>query len=381
MATAHIRKRKSKDGIVSYQVIAEGECDSVTGKRNRHYQTARTRKEAEAIKRTMIADLEEGSVVKTSAMRLDTWMNKWLEEYLPNIEESTRVGYKEKIDGYINPKLGKYPLNALKPDQVQKWVNDLRKQDLSPKTIRNAYNNLNAALKKAVILRMITHNPCEGVELPKLVHYESQVYDADKIKEALEIAQGTDIYLLILLAASVGLRRGELAALKWEHVDFKAKMLHIRENLVRGDKKCVTKSPKTKAGTRDVSIGDEVIAALSNARMEYYRDKAELGKAFHDEGYIIRKKDGSPYHPDSITQKWERFTAKNGLPPVRLHDLRHSNATALIQAGVSPKVVQQRLGHSDINITLNTYTHVLPEMDQEAASTIDNLLFPTASNQ
>jgi len=93
------------------------------------------------------------------------------------------------------------------------------------------------------------------------------------------------------------------------------------------------------------------------------------------------KKDGSPYHPDSITQKWERFTAKNGLPPVRLHDLRHSNATALIQAGVSPKVVQQRLGHSDINITLNTYTHVLPEMDQEAASTIDNLLFPTASNQ
>lgn len=381
MATAHIRKRVSKDNVVSYQVVAEGDSDPVTGKRDRHYKTAKTRKEAEALKRSMIAELESGGIqAPPKPIKLESWMMRWLDEFLPNIAATTRAGYEEKINGYIIPRLGHYQLKALDAEIVQKWVNGLKREGLSAKTIRNAYNNLNAALKKAVTLRMIAYNPCEGVALPKLVKYEASVYSAQDIQKVLDVAKSTDDYLLILLDIAVGLRRGELAALKWEHVDLTAKVLHIRESMVRTKAGCQTKAPKSKAGIRDISIGDEVVAALSKARLTYYNDKAELGRSFHDDGYVIRQKNGLPYHPDSITQKWERFLAKYKLPRIRLHDLRHTNATALLELGVNAKVIQQRLGHSDISVTLGTYTHVHPEMDQQAAEAMDSVMFAKAEN-
>ena len=107
---------------------------------------------------------------------------------------------------------------------------------------------------------------------------------------------------------------------------------------------------------------------------EAYDEKAKE-PWFRDLGFVICKEDGTPYRPDSLTQKWERFTERNNLPHIKLHGLRHTNATALIAAGISPKVVQQRLGHADVSITLNTYTHVLPSMDKEAAEKLDNILF------
>ena len=381
MATGYIRKRIGKNGNVTYQITAEGERDPKTGERDRHYKTIKgTKKQAEATLRKMIAELEAGNITTTSAMKVGDWMDEWLTNYLPNIEETTRAGYREKIGNYVVPELGYIQLKALKNTNIQRWINELSGRGLAPKTVRNVYNNLNAALKKAVALRMIPYNPCEGVELPKLKKYQGDVYDADGIKVALDAAKGSDMYLIVLLLATVGMRRGELIALKWHNVDFSAKTLRICENRVMADGKAITKPPKSAAGNRVVSVGDEVIAALSQARLDYYNDKAELGAGFHDDGYVIRKKNGTSYRPDSITQKWERFLKEKGLPHIRLHDLRHSNATVLIQAGVSPKVVQQRLGHADVNITLNTYTHVLPSMDQEAAATIDNMIFERASN-
>ena len=381
MATGHLRKRTSVDGAVSYQLIVEGDRDPVSGKRERRYKTIKgTKKAAEAALRKMIDDMENGNITSASAMKVEDWMNTWLENYLPNIEATTRAGYREKIKNYIIPELGNTQLKVLKADQVQRWINGLRQRGLSPKTIRNVYNNLNAAMKKAVVLRMLPFNPCDGVELPKLIRYEAKVYDTQEIKRLLEAAKGSDMYLVVLLGVSVGLRRGEMLGLKWASVNFEAKTISIRENRVMADKELITKGPKSAAGQRTVSIGDEVVAALSQARMDYFNDRAELGAKFRDDDYVVRQKDGRPLRPDSMTQKWERFLERNNLPHIRLHDLRHSHATALIQAGVSPKVVQQRLGHADVSITLNTYTHVLPGMDQEAAAKIDDLIFNNASN-
>ena len=131
-----------------------------------------------------------------------------------------------------------------------------------------------------------------------------------------------------------------------------------------------------------ISIGSNTanftsITALSEAKAVY--DDAVLNKpGFKNLGYVLCKENGEPFHPDSITQKWERFITRQQLPQIRLHDLRHSNATALIAAGVSAKVVQHRLGHANVSITLNTYTHVLPSMDEEAAEKLDNALFSSA---
>ena len=185
--------------------------------------------------------------------------------------------------------------------------------------------------------------------------------------------KGTDIYLLVLLGLTVGMRRGEIAALRWESVNFASKTIKIYESRVHANKTVIQKAPKSEAGDRTVTIGDDVLAELQKAKEEYNEKAKEPW--FHDFGFVVCKEDGSPYHPDSLTQKWERFTKSKNLPHIKLHGMRHTNATAMIAAGVNPKVVQQRLGHADVSITLNTYTHVLPSMDKEAAQKLDNILF------
>ena len=377
MATGHIKPRKNLDNTTSYQLVVETDRDPVTGKRNRYYKTVKCgKRQAEAELRKMIAEIEGGGICAPSAMKLADWMDTWLETYLPNIEETTRDGYREKIENYIKPNLGHLLLKNLSPKVIQEWINNLKKKGLSPKTIRNAYNNLNAALKKAVILQMIVRNPCEGTELPKLQKYQAQVYNVAMIQKALAAADSQSLYLMILLGGCVGLRRGEMAGLRWNHIDFAEETLTVVQNRVHANKAVVEKDPKTQAGNRTIAIGSDVANALREAKAAY--DEAVEKPGFQALGYVLCRKDGKPFHPDSVTQKWERFVEKVQLPKIRLHDLRHSNATALIAAGVSAKIVQHRLGHSEISTTLNIYTHVLPEMDGDAAEKLNQSLFSTA---
>ena len=183
-------------------------------------------------------------------------------------------------------------------------------------------------------------------------------------------------YILILVTA--GLRRGELLALRWDDIDFKNGIIKVRNNMVNGINGCIIKAPKSEAGIRDIHVGDDVMKELKSAHKRYIEDALSYGNGFQKLNFVIRQEDGSPLQPDSMTQKWRRFLLQNNLPSIRLHDLRHSNTTALIQAGVNPRVVQQRLGHSDVNITLNTYTHVLPEMDIDAAEKLDKIILKNA---
>jgi len=148
--------------------------------------------------------------------------------------------------------------------------------------------------------------------------------------------------------------------------------------MVRGANGYIIKPPKSEAGIRDISIGEDVVNELKKARKKYMEDVLSYGIGFHNLNLIIRQQDGSPMLPDSMSRKWRRFLESNKLPKIRLHDLRHTNATTLIQAGVNPRVVQQRLGHSDVNITLNTYTHVLPQMDVDAAAKLDSIMLKKA---
>ena len=379
MASGNIVERKRSNGEIRYEITVEGERDLLTGKRNRVYKTVKgSKKEAKAIMRQMIVDMERGIAVRKSPKRVSEWLDEWVDMYLPNIAETTKIGYKTKIKNYIKPALGDIYLQSLRAEHVQKMVNDMIARDLSPKNIRDTYNNINAAMKKAVILRMVPFNPCEGVELPKLKRYKAKVYDIKMIHHLLDVAKDTDMYLPILLCVTVGLRRGELLALRWDNIDFKNSILQVRSNMVRGEKDFVIKAPKTEAGIRDIRLGDEVMAVLREERKRYLEDALVQGIGFQNLNFVIRQSDGSPIRPDSMSQKWRRFLDDKKLPSIRFHDLRHSNATALIQAGVNPRVVQQRLGHSDVNITLNTYTHVLPEMDMEAAEKLDCIMLKKA---
>ena len=378
MASGNIVERVRKSGKISYEITVEGDRDPLTGKRNRVFRTVKgSEKEARKVMHRLINDMEQNKIVKKNHKTVEEWMEEWITLYLPNVEETTRVGYKTKLRCYIKPALGDILIYSLRADHVQKMVNDMQARGLSPKNIRDTFNNINAAMKKAVVLRYIPFNPCEGVVLPKLKKYRAKVYDNQMIHTLLDTASGTDMYLPVLLGVTVGLRRGEMLALRWDDIDFKTNTIKVRSNMVNGENGIIIKAPKSEAGIRDIKVGDEVMAELKKARLKYMED-ALTSTIFQNLNFVIRQEDGSPLHPDSMTRKWSRFLKDNNLPHIRLHDLRHSNATALIQAGVNPRVVQQRLGHSDVNITLNTYTHVLPEMDIDAAEKLDAIMLKKA---
>ena len=380
MATVSFRPIKVKDGSIHQQIVVDGGTDPLTGKRLRTHKTVHcSQREMNAIAHQMMADMDRGiALQQKEKLTVAEWMDMWLESYLPNIEETTRIGYRTKLRCYIKPSLGHILLKSLKADHVQKMINEMIAQDLSPKNIRDTYNNINAAMKQAVKLRKIPYNPCEGVVLPKLKRYRAKVYDGEMIHRLLEIAKGTDIYVPVLLGVMVGLRRGEILALRWENIDFEKGMISIRESMARGENGSYIKEPKSEAGIRDLHVGDEVILALRQARIAYLNDKIAQGVLFKDDGFVVRQSNGKPMTPDAMTRKWKRFIQAHHLPDIRFHDLRHSNATALIMAGVNPKVVQQRLGHADVSITLNTYTHVLPQMDIDAADKLDQLFLKKA---
>lgn len=377
MAIGSIRKRTDSKGNVTYQITLELDRDPITGVRHRRYHTVHgSKREAQEMLKKLLLNPDENLNAVQSSIRLRDWMRTWLDEYLPHIAQTTRDGYEEKIRNHISPVLGGTPINQLDTTQIQRFINSRIDRGMAPKTVRSLYNNLNSCLNKAVQLKILGHNPCTGVVLPKLKRYQSEVYDAEQIQHLLEIAKQDSIsaYAICILGALLGLRRGEMTALRWEQVDFVNKKVTICENRVQSSKGVIEKAPKSESGIRTITIGKKALDALRYIK-DFYDDACRNNPWFHGAGYVLFKEDGQPYRPDCITQLWGRFIQRTDLPYIRLHDLRHTNATLLIANDVSARVVQHRLGHADVSTTLQRYVHVQPAMDEAAADKIDSAIF------
>lgn len=374
MATGHIRKRTSKTGS-SWQLVVESERDPITGKRERTYKTFKgTKKQAEAELRNLISKIENGGIVSVSTIKLDDWLNTYVAEYLPDITDSTRRSYEERIRNRISPYLGKLPLGSITTDHVQRWVSELN-ETLSPKSVRNLFNILRPALEQAVVNQKITRNPCVGVKLKSIVKQHGDVFDKKDIDSALAAARGTTMYLPLLLELCTGLRRGEALALTWEDVNFTTREISINKSAYVYQGKRKIKTPKTSSGIRTLTVSQNLIDELSDAYNNYLNNKKIYDLGFTNSNLVICQKDGRPYHPDSMTTKWCRFVRKNNLKQIRFHDLRHTNATMMIEAGVDYKTVKDRLGHSDVSTTLNVYTHRTKRTDENAAQKIDEIIY------
>ena len=378
MATGHIKKRTTKTGT-SYQLIVEDERDATTGKRNRHYKTIKgTKKQAEIELRKFITEVENGGVCITSSVKVKDWIPEWINTYKKDLEETTRASYIHEFEKHIKNELGDIPINKLHPCRVQQWVNDLTEVDgLSPRSVKNIYQCLSSSMKKAKQLKLVTENPCDCITLPKRSKYYAKVYNGAEIQNAMALAKDTDtdMYTILLLGAGLGLRRGEMTALKWEHIDFDNKTINVQENAVAANGKVIVKKPKTQSSIRKISIGNNMVEELKIIRQRYRKAKFALGRAFVDSGCVLFKDNGEMFSPYTVTKKWKKFLKKNNLNDIRLHDLRHSSATALLEQGVNMKTIQEILGHADFSTTSNIYSHVTEKMNKEAAKTMDDILF------
>ena len=263
---------------------------------------------------------------------------------------------------------------------VQEWVNGLygksgsTNKDRNPKTVKNIFMNLKAACNKAVQADIISKNPCNGVELKKCDSKKVDPYTKEEVDELMKAMKGDEIEFPIHLDLILGLRRGELLALKWSDIDYEKKQVHIQRNIVLDEnRKIVEKTPKSKSSNRYLSLSDSQCLMLKLEQAKQ-KERAKKNSNYKDNDLVVCKADGSYYNPDVFSSKFNRLLKKNGLRHIRLHDIRHTNCTLLLLNGVNMKTMQGRLGHSDYSVTANTYSHVTAEADRAASELADSFI-------
>ncbi|WP_105618650.1 site-specific integrase [Vallitalea okinawensis] len=385
MASGHLRKRSLKNGKNSWQLTIEIGVDPVTGKRQRIFETIKggTKKEAERRMRKIITDIEQNEYIAPQNITVEAFMIDWLETYkIPYISPKTVEQYKGQVYKYIIPLLGKKKLQSLKTIEVQKFYNEIHKaspisgKPLSAATVRKIHLNLKAALNKAVDLELIKKNPAKTAVLPKAKRFKPHIYEGEETRQLLEAVRGTDLEVPINLLVGLGLRRGELLGLRWKDVDFDNKRVHIRQNLIQlQNTKLHFKEPKTESSIREIALSNTLVKLLRQQYVKICENKLRFGEEYKDHDLVICKENGEPMNPNSFSQKFRRKLKREGLRHIRVHDLRHTNATLMLDAGISPKVAQERLGHASIATTMDIYSHVTSSLEQEAAKKLEESVF------
>jgi integrase len=276
------------------------------------------------------------------------------------------VGALISVKNYINPHLGGVLLAKLVAVQIQGLQAVMERAGKSADMRRLVHIVLHRALDQAVQWELVPRNVCKAVKKPRIVKKTMRVLDGAEVERLLVAAKGSRYYALFLMAVTTGMRRGELLALQWEDVDLKRGTVSVRHTLVKVDGKPVLGEPKTQASRRSVVLPAVAVAALWEHR------KAMMAEG-HPGPWVFCNRLGKPIHASEVrARQFKRLLQKAGLPTtIRFHDLRHTAATLLLAEGISPKVIQERLGHSNIGITLGTYAHCLPSMQQEAADRLD----------
>jgi integrase len=232
---------------------------------------------------------------------------------------------------------------------------------------------LKQALAQAVRWQFLIRNPVDAVDPPKVVWHRMSTYDMPQTAALLDVVRGTRMFIPVMLAVLCGLRRGEIAALRWRSVDLVNAQLAVIESAEQMNGSVRLK--ETKSGrARTVAISATVIEELNNHWLQQAQNMLRLGVRLTDTGFVAALEDGSPMQPTFITHEWVRIVSGTTLPRIRFHDLRHAHATHMLSSGIHPKVASERLGHSKVGITLDLYSHVMPGMQEDAAAKMDAAL-------
>jgi integrase len=363
----------------SWQIRYYGPPDA-SGKQKRLTETVKGLKgDAEKVLRDRLAAMENGGYVPRDKETVAAFLGKWLETCAAtNTVDRTQLGYRENITRYINPAIGHIALQKLTPDHIQKMYADLL-QRVSKRTVLHVHRVLSEALKHAVRWRLLAINPADATTPPRADKHELEMWDVPTIHEFLEFVEGhcfQDFYQLALLT---GMRRSELCGLKWDYVDLVAGRLSVVNTLqyIKG-KGLVEGQPKTQKSRRSIALSPQTVYLLHAIRGKQLAQHIEAGPIWQNTGYVLTQSDGRPMNPIKITQEFAAIVQKAGLPHLTLHGLRHAHATLLLSAGVHLKIVSERLGPSNIAITADTYSHVLPGLQEQAALALDQRLFKGA---
>lgn len=348
------------------------------GKKKQEYYD--TKREAERAKRRMLHELEQGKLVTARDQLLRDYLVDWLGIHRTTVVETTAITYSNYIHGWVIPVLGHVKLQKLTGEMVQKmyagWV---KEKALALSTIHFIHTILKKALEDAVRMKRIAYNPLRDVVPPRVEDSDMQVLTQEQARLLVERSKSVSLYVPIVLAVSMGMRLGEILALHWSDVNLEKKQLEVRytlsymrEQAMGQTAKFILGSPKTKASRRVIHLPDFVVEILKEYRRQQQQRRAAAVR-WEEYDLVMCTRHGTYMYPDLVRQKFHKLLQELGLPDMKFHGLRHSAATILLSMGINPKVVQELLGHSSINITLGMYGHVLPGMHEDAMSKMNDV--------
>jgi integrase len=326
-----------------------------------------------------LADYHNGLMVfDPENLTLAGYLKTWLEDSKkPNVAPRTFANYRSHIRNHITPTLGGRKLRSLTPAHVQAFYREKLDSGLSPATVRLLHAILRSALKQALRWRYVTHNVAEAVDPPKPPCHEGRSLTPNEVKRLLAAARGERLEALYVVAISTGLRQGELLGLRWEDVDFEASTINLRRQLQRmrdgsGLAFLPLKNPEAR---REVALGKGALEALRKHRAKQSEERLMLGSLYENEGLVFATAKGTPLEASNVVYRsFKPLLRRAGITPIKFHELRHTCASLMASADVPPKYAQDRLGHRDFALTMNVYSHVLPEARAEVARKIEAMI-------
>lgn len=366
---------------------------NVEGKVKRKVFYGKTKTEVREKLQDALAEKKQGSLTLSVQQTVGEYLDHWLENIIKHtIRPRSYERYEAIVRLHLAPNIGKTKLQALNPQHLQKLYAKKLNEGLSSTTVNAIHGMLHKALDDAVKTGLLARNVCDSVSPPRKLHNEIKPLNPVQIRKLLEAAKGHPNEALFVLALATGMRRGELLALKWQDVDFTNNTLQVRRTLSRLPTQMgrergelyVESEPKTKKSKRSIVIADFAIEALKKHRLRQEEAKKQAEDLWEDCDYVFCTPFGSHLDPGhDALEGLKVLLKKAGLPEIRFHDLRHSAATLLLSKGVHPKIVQEILGHSEISMTMDIYSHVLPTMQKEAMEKLNQtfLDFPQEEDQ
>lgn len=342
-----------------------------------------TKKNAETYLTAKLRDKDLGINIEPAAESLNKYLDKWLDTAAkPRLRTRTFDDYTSLLKRYVRDPLGAIKLSDLRPVDIQRLYRKMQDDGLSPRVIRYTHAVLSSALKQAVKWEIIFRNPAAVVDLPRQARKEMRAMTLDEASKFLDAVKGTRMSALFIFALTTGMRPQEYLALKWSDIDLKKGTAIVHRAIVWSQKKGVGwhfDEPKTSRSRRTLPLPASTVKALIEHRRRQGEERLRVGSEWQDHALVFTTKFGNPIDIPTLTKQWFKpALVKAELPVFRLYDLRHTHATLLLSNGENPKVASERLGHSTIVLTLDTYSHVLPDMQKEAARRIERVLFRTA---
>lgn len=359
--------RQRKDGLWETMVsVGDGRRTSVYG---------RSQREVLAKRDELVKSIAGGLPVSSARHTLGEYLDQWLAAKAGKVRPRVHQRYGELLRVHVAPALGRMPLAKIGPQHLERLYGQRVSAGVSKGTVRNVHAVIRNALGQAERWGQVARNVATLVTPPAVDRPEMRTLDEEQLPRFLAAAAGERFEALFVVAVTTGMRQGELLALRWQDTNLERNTLSVTRSLSWTKAGPVFNPPKTKKSRRQIELTKTAIAALRAHRTRQLEQRLAIADAWDDQGLVFPNEVGRPMDGSNLSERdLRRVLVKAGLEPIRFHDLRHTAATILLGRGVHPKIVSEMLGHADVRVTLDLYSHVTPTMHREAASVFDKVI-------